>query len=193
MGRDRGGCRRRCRAIAIGISCTRCVAARRNDDVIDAIRVARAGVAVAQRDGDALDWRACLRRRDRAGDGAVSSGRRDARRELVRRDARRPIEGAVGLQVFVCVVEGALIDRVERHRGVVAPTISRAGCLHAKAGLHSCLGAHRACGVGRETPSHVDAGLHGGARFAVAERDVLVLIHRDRGHPAIAGIWIEGA
>ena len=65
--------------------------------------------------------------------------------------------------------------------------------LHTKAGLHFRLGAHCAAWISREAAGQVDAGLDRRARFAVAQRDVAIFVHRDRRQPTIASIRIVGA
>src|SRR3954465_12708587 len=59
--------------------------------------------------------------------------------------------------------------------------------------MHFCFGSHCADRLGGETAGHVYAGLHASARFAVAEGDVAILVHRYRRQPSVAGIRIEGA
>src|SRR5262249_12653343 len=54
-----------------------------------------------------------------------SGGRQSlaAGRELKRADARIPIGGLRGRLVFLRVPEGAIVARVDSHRGVVTPTV----------------------------------------------------------------------
>ena len=90
-------------------------------------------------------------------------------------------------EVLVRVIEGALVDRIERHSAVVAPAVSGACGLHADAGLDRASAPMRVDGVGAEAAGDIDAGFDRQARLAVAERDVVVFVHRDRSHPAISG------
>ena len=53
--------------------------------------------------------------------------------ELERSDPRAPVEGAGGLQVLGGIPEGAVVDRVDRHRAVVAPAVEVAAALRAGA------------------------------------------------------------
>ena len=61
-----------------------------------------------------------------------------AARELERTDARAPVERAVRGQILGRVPERAIVDRIDRHGTVVAPTIQVA-CLAAGAGYQRCL------------------------------------------------------
>ncbi len=54
-----------------------------------------------------------------------------------------PIEGATALEVFRGVPEGAVVNRVNRHGGVIAPAAEVAQ-LRAGPGLYDRFGLHRA-------------------------------------------------
>jgi len=48
--------------------------------------------------------------------------------EFETRDSRAPVENPASLQVFVCVIEGAVVHRINGHIAVIAPAIGGA-CL----------------------------------------------------------------
>ena len=77
-----------------------------------------------------------------------------------------------------------MVDRIERHPAVIAPTISTSN-LHAGSCYHCCLRTHRVEGVCPQPTIDVNTWLDRSARLAVAERNVLVLVHGDRSHPPV--------
>ncbi len=104
-----------------------------------------------------------------------------------------PVERAVGRQVLVRVPEGAVIDRVHRHRGVVAPTVDGKGLNTRPRGQRRLPLRQRAEWVAGQPAGQRDAGVDCVADDAVAGGDVSARVHGRRTHPSIPGVWGEGA
>jgi hypothetical protein len=51
--------------------------------------------------------------------------RRGAPDELEVTDPGSPVKAGCGLVVLVCVIESAIVDRIDRYVAVVAPAVSR--------------------------------------------------------------------
>src|SRR5262249_49861863 len=79
-----------------------------------------------------------------------------AARELERGDTCAPVECAVGFQVFICVPEGAIVHRIDRHGAVVAPAVQSPG-LRPDTSLDDILSLHCAQSIGGKPSSVTDA------------------------------------
>src|SRR5207244_10488437 len=105
-------------------------------------------------------------------------------REAEASDACAPI--APRGQVLVRVPEGAVVDRIDVQRAVVAPALValRPAARHDR-GLGD---RHRPRRVGGPTARIADTGIDGRARDAVAERPVAAAVHRAAAEPAAGAV-----
>src|SRR5919109_3001413 len=93
------------------------------------------------------------------------------------------------LVVLVDVPEGAVVDGVDVHRGVVAPA-GAAGLRARAVNQHTLAEGHLAQRIALQPAGIADARVDCLAGHAVPEAHVAPLVHRDAAHPAMhAVVW----
>src|SRR5690348_13932600 len=105
--------------------------------------------------------------------------------ELESDDLGSPVGvGAGALEVLVGVPHGAVVRGIDAHAGVVAPAID--GLLRPFADIELGLQLHPA--LGGRLAGDGEIGEHGGARNAVTEAQIALLILGDAAHPAVKAV-----
>src|SRR5207248_10862486 len=108
-----------------------------------------------------------------------------------RSDVGAPVERAVHLLVLVRVPERAVVARVHLKRRVVAPPAQiglRSGAFQNAGFRLQC-----ACWITWHPSGEANRGVDNAARSAVADGDIVRLIHRRACHPTVSGIRSERA
>src|SRR4051794_3779370 len=114
---------------------------------------------------------------------ALASGS-TAAREREGRDPRLP--DVADADILAREPEGALVHRVDRHAEVVAPAFGLV--LHAAAADQDLLVAQAPERIVTASTGEAEARVHGGARDAVAQGDVLLAVHGHAAHPPVRGV-----
>ena len=131
----------------------------------------------------------CCRR-----NGGIGRRRRStaAGREFKRTDARLPVI-ADRLVVFGGEPEGAVIYRIDAHRGIIAPAVVTTR-LRAGAGDQGCFSlAQRAQRIRSQAPGIANCRIHGRTGNAVAHRHIALAVHCQAAHPAVIRIGLVSA
>ena len=92
-----------------------------------------------------------------------------AARELETPDSRAPVERAARLEVLIRVPERAVVQRIDGHGAVIAPS-TEIRELRTAARLNNVLRLHCARRIGREPPGVPDRRENTAAGRAVAQR-----------------------
>ena len=102
-------------------------------------------------------------------------------------DARAPVEAGRRRVVLVCVIERAIVHRIDREIAVIAPAIGRStlapGAI--KKVLFTCQNVY---GIGHQTSRIAELRVNRAAGGAETKYLVSQVIRRDAAHPAPGGI-----
>ncbi len=128
-----------------------------------------------------------------AGRKAGRAGRQGAAWEAERGHPSVPVEGAAGGDVLICVPEGAVVHRVDRHRRVVTPAVEAKALDAGPVDNDRLALGQRPQGVTGEPAGHRDARCQTGPRQAVTRGQVAARVHRHRAHPPVVGVGGERA
>ena len=102
-------------------------------------------------------------------------------------DARAPVEAGRRRVVLVCVIERAIVHRIDREIAVIAPAIGRS-TLAPGAIKKVLFSRQRIQWVRRQSARVTDLRVNRAAGRAKAERDVVLVVGGDAAHPAPGGI-----
>src|SRR3954453_15202548 len=107
-------------------------------------------------------------------------------------NAGAPVEAGRSLVVLVCVVEGAVVHRIEGEITVIAPTVGSA-CLAPGSVEKMLLPRQAVQWICRESTGVTDLRAYRTAGCAEAERDISFIVGCDTSHPSPGRICRVGA